>query len=757
MRFCGTARLGRMLLAAVAPMAAAEAARATVTFTWLTVGNPGNPADTQAMTKGPVPDGTSGYGSVGYVYEISKYDVTNSQYTAFLNAVDPSGTNSLKLYDARMGSDPYSSATGVGGLAYQGGIHYNASAPSGDKYSVASGEASYPATWIYYDAGCRFVNWLVNGQGSGGTETGTYTMPALTSTAIPTRNPGSTVFIPSENEYYKAAYYDPTKNGTGGYWQYGVRSDTGPVSEGPPGGPTSANMPVDLYPIYNSPATYWQSGTYFDPNTNYLTNVGAYTATSYYGLSDVDGEVFNWTEGTKQFNGNTFPVYRGGAWYYGTYYDGAGVRNLYSFANVAAYAWYGLRLAGLPAPAISSSWSVDAGGSWSASGNWSNGIPNSAGSTATFGPIISLARSISMPDGETVGTLSLNSTHGYTISGAGTLTLEALSGASTVTVGAGSHTVGVAVALSGDANVSVASGSTLSMTGSLSTGGGAVNLTGGGTLVLSGAVTGSGNFSVTSSKLVAVTPLVPVTGTLTVNGAGASVSLAAPGVSGSNMVTGQFAAISVSASGSVSVAATNRASALPTVLVTAGLALDGTASLDLGNNDMLVQGGSEAALDALVGAWYDGGLRDGAGLNASSAGGAGVNALASLGVITNDDGTGSATPLYATFDGVASTTADVLVKYTYLGDTTLKGYVDATDLANTLAGLNGGLTGWENGDFTYAGSVSEVDVGLLLNSLAHQGASFGDPGTGGGAVPELAGPPVGVGGVWLLALRRTRR
>ena len=34
-------------------------------------------------------DGTTGWGSVGYNYQIDKYDVTNSQYTEFLNAKDP--------------------------------------------------------------------------------------------------------------------------------------------------------------------------------------------------------------------------------------------------------------------------------------------------------------------------------------------------------------------------------------------------------------------------------------------------------------------------------------------------------------------------------------------------------------------------------------------------------------------------------------------------------------------------------------------
>jgi hypothetical protein len=61
----------------------------------------------------------------------------------------------------------------------------------------------------------RFANWLHNGQPRGlqdetTTEDGAYT---LTPTGIVnntiTRNPGAVVFLPSENEWYKAAYYDP--------------------------------------------------------------------------------------------------------------------------------------------------------------------------------------------------------------------------------------------------------------------------------------------------------------------------------------------------------------------------------------------------------------------------------------------------------------------------------------------------------------------------------------------------------------------
>ena len=59
-----------------------------VVMEWVTVGDPGNaPDDTQ-------------FGSVGYVYRIGKYAVTNAQYTEFLNAVAADDPNNL--YDVEM-------------------------------------------------------------------------------------------------------------------------------------------------------------------------------------------------------------------------------------------------------------------------------------------------------------------------------------------------------------------------------------------------------------------------------------------------------------------------------------------------------------------------------------------------------------------------------------------------------------------------------------------------------------------------------
>ncbi len=123
-----------------------------VTFDWATVGDPLNAND------------DTGYGGVDYSYRISKYEVTNAQYTEFLNAVDPTGANSLSLYDPSMSTNT------------KGGINLNGTAASGSKYEIKSGRDNNPVVFVSFFDAMRFTNWLHNGQGSGDTETGAYTI-----------------------------------------------------------------------------------------------------------------------------------------------------------------------------------------------------------------------------------------------------------------------------------------------------------------------------------------------------------------------------------------------------------------------------------------------------------------------------------------------------------------------------------------------------------------------------------------------------
>ena len=171
-------------------------------------------------------DPSNNYGRVNYRFIIGKYTVTNSEYMQFLTAVAKTPVNSVSLWVADMGN-----------ASLGGGISRTLTAGS-YVYSLLSGMGNKPVNFVNWWNAARYVNWLHNGKpngvaGAGTTETGVYTiLPILrVSGAKPAANNKYTFWIPSEDEWYKAAYYDPTKNGgAGGYWNYATQSDTLPDS-----------------------------------------------------------------------------------------------------------------------------------------------------------------------------------------------------------------------------------------------------------------------------------------------------------------------------------------------------------------------------------------------------------------------------------------------------------------------------------------------------------------------------------------------
>jgi len=248
----------------------------------VTVGNAGNATNT-----GFFPN----YGTVSYSYQIGVYDVTGSQYTAFLNAV--ASTDTYALYNTNMGTDARVAQISRSGTA---GTY---------TYTVINSTGNRPISYVSWWDSARFSNWMSNGQPRGAqndttTEDGTYYVNGATSgnaVAANATNPNTllapTFRIPLENEWYKAAYYSPNYGGSGvgGYYVYATQSDSAPgTTIG-----SSANQAN-----YNSAI-----GT--------ATDVGSFSGSgSFYGTFDQTGNVFQWTD----LDGTADPYrsYRGGNW-----------------------------------------------------------------------------------------------------------------------------------------------------------------------------------------------------------------------------------------------------------------------------------------------------------------------------------------------------------------------------------------------------------------------------------------------------------
>jgi formylglycine-generating enzyme required for sulfatase activity len=175
------------LLILAATAALITSASASVTMDWVNVGNAGNAADTADGDR--FTTGVQRYGAVGYTYQVGKYEVTNAQYGAFLNAA--AKTDSYGLYNSNMADL---------GITRDGDL-------GSYTYSVTGGMENRPVVYVSWFDAARMANWMMNGQGSGSTETGAYTLNNAIS-GIVLANAGAQVYIPTENEWYKAAYYN---------------------------------------------------------------------------------------------------------------------------------------------------------------------------------------------------------------------------------------------------------------------------------------------------------------------------------------------------------------------------------------------------------------------------------------------------------------------------------------------------------------------------------------------------------------------
>ena len=290
---------------AVAMTMLASSAFAQVTFDWRNIGNAGNTAYTGN------PGFPGGVGGVGYDYRMSRTETTRGQYAAFLNAVASNTSAPSYVTSLWSGSGAFGITRTLTGGTYA--------------YAPAAGTGQLPVTNVSWNMAARFVNWLNNGQQtitSGASSwdtalnTGAYTLSTGVSNGVSTvtaRNAGYTTpgltdkfFLPSANEWVKAAFYNPT-GGTYNVWQTGVSGST------PTPAATSIASSSTNAAVYNTGITV--------PNYAAIAVGSIPNTQSPYGLYDMLGNVTEMTDTAGA----------GNAWY--------GVSGNYSIPTASIAGW----------------------------------------------------------------------------------------------------------------------------------------------------------------------------------------------------------------------------------------------------------------------------------------------------------------------------------------------------------------------------------------------------------------------------------
>jgi formylglycine-generating enzyme required for sulfatase activity len=290
----GVAKLAAM---AAVIFAGAAGAQADVVIETVSIGNLGNSGELSG-------EGAGGWGvdricgAVHYAYNIGKFEVTAGQYTEFLNAV--ADTDTYSLYNTFMWTS-------------SDGCKIERDGDSGNyTYSVASDWVGRPVNYVSWGDSARFSNWLHNGQPTGvqglsTTEDGSYFLNGATGNAellAITRENDATWAIPSEDEWYKAAYH---KNDgvTGNYFHY-------------PTGNNYLNVPSNdlLDPDPGNNANFYvELGDYTIGSPYFRTEVGEFeNSQSPYGTFDQGGNVVEWNEAilygpSRGLRGGSFDSY----------------------------------------------------------------------------------------------------------------------------------------------------------------------------------------------------------------------------------------------------------------------------------------------------------------------------------------------------------------------------------------------------------------------------------------------------------------
>lgn len=249
----------------------------------------------------PATVNSTSIGQVSAAFRMAKFEVTIADYVVFLNAVATradggNGAIIESLYDTRMGSD--------GAIA---GITRSGSGSAGAPYAYAVvGDGKKPISYVSWFSAARFANWMHNGAtATADIENGAYTFNGVSDPNV-VRNGGAKWWIPSQDEWFKAAYY---KGGStnAGYWKFPSRSDSLPENASSAGENQANFLRLGVFSV--------TQGTTLDPAQNYLTAVGTFTnSPSPYGTLDQGGNVEEWTDTGVSTGFGFARITRGGAW-----------------------------------------------------------------------------------------------------------------------------------------------------------------------------------------------------------------------------------------------------------------------------------------------------------------------------------------------------------------------------------------------------------------------------------------------------------
>ncbi len=317
-----------------------------VTIETVPVGNLGNAGELSGA-------GVGGYGpdricgAVDYTYNIGKYEVTAGQYAEFLNAV--AATDPYGLYNSNM--DTIRQGCQITQHGTSGSYTYDFSGGADDAPgSTAADWENRPVNYVSWGDAARFANWLHNDrptgtltgnpvQDAGLTEDGAYDLNgAMSDVALiaVTREADWKWSIPNEDEWYKAAYYDPNKLGGAGYWDYPTKSD-------------DPDVPSNDLDIGGNNATFYDGGhTIGSPY--YRTEVGAHELSeSPYGTFDQGGNVWEWNDAIisgsfRGLRGGSFDMFSA----YGSLW--AADRGYFYYTPEREYNYVGFRVAQVPEP-----------------------------------------------------------------------------------------------------------------------------------------------------------------------------------------------------------------------------------------------------------------------------------------------------------------------------------------------------------------------------------------------------------------------